>query len=579
MFNRPEGTPRWGAIPGGMRVTIAAGIDRAIAAVSPSWAARRVAARMRYVALSTYEAAKKRRVERDWTPSNKSADQAIVDDLPTLRARARAAVRDTWAGASARGGYRRKVVGIGITPRSAATHPDTGTLLEEFNAEVDELWREWANDPTACDAERRKTLIGKQRLWITELFTVGQAFIVPSYTRRKDRVGLVLQEIEPEQLDDTVSSYEGRSVRAGIEIDGVGAAVAYHVHTGKHPLEQYSTNSERIPADQMIHLLDQDRVRQTHGVPWMAPILRKLRHEGMYDEYMLIKARAEAAFTGMVIQDIGLGDANPGLATPSGETGLDADGNVEVNVEPGMMTRLRPGEDVKFPPGNNPNPQYDGFSREQIKRIAAGTGLDYATVARWFADGNFSTQRMNRIETYEETDPLQEMMIWCGLSRIREQFKEYCILERRVKAPRFFTDSRWRRAYLRESWQGPPKTPIDEVKHAAAVKVMLELGLTTRADILNELGLNWRDVFRQIKAEKEYAADQEISLPGLTGPAKTDPHEARPGAQSDRGVGDEEEEEDDEPDGEEPDQQSAGGNGSSRLTGRAAGRLAAIEEP
>ena len=508
------------------------GTDVMLAPLFPGWARRRSENRLRMQAtraqqelLSTYAAAEKRRVERDWRPGNKSADQAIVGDLDTLRARARAAIRDDWAAASIVGGYRRHVVGIGITPRSAARNPVTGESMEEFNAEIDALWKYWGERPEFCDIERKLTMLERQHLWVNELVSVGETFTVLSYVRRPDCVGLVLQAIEVEQLDAMATQYEGRAVRNGIEIDEFGAAVAYHVHAAGHPLERYRTNSSRIDAERMIQIFRVDRVRQTHGVTWLSAVLRKLRHAGMYDEYMMIKARIEAAFGAIATQTDSPADSTIGLAGLTGETGEDSVGNLELNLQPGMIPFLPKGADVKFPPPASPNSQYGPFTEEQIKQIAAGAGLDYGTVARCFSKGNFSSQRQGLIEVWAETDPIQRMLINRGLRRIREQFKAHAILEGRVKAPEFFGDPVWRRSYLQEEWQGPPKTWIDPAKGAAAAKIRLASKLATYQGICNELGIDWRDMFRQIAEEEKFAKELGIDLSSV---ASVLPSEPRP---------------------------------------------------
>ena len=174
--------------------------------------------------------------------SEKSADQALIADAPTLNARARLAGRDDWAIKSAIGAYKRHVVGRGITPRAAAIDPATGELRVDFNNRADALFRTWSRDPTLCDQERKTTFVGLQRLLIAEFVTVGMAMEIQNYTRRAEGVGLTLQVFEPEQLarDRDKDPTTGNAIRHGIEIDKYGAPVAFHIGTSEHPLETSS---------------------------------------------------------------------------------------------------------------------------------------------------------------------------------------------------------------------------------------------------------------------------------------------------------------------------------------------------
>ncbi|GAH34824.1 unnamed protein product, partial [marine sediment metagenome] len=206
-------------------------IDRALTPFFPGWAERRGRARLRMLAdgvrrdfLSTYAAAEKTRLLKDWPSKTKSADEAILPDSATLNARARQAVRDDWSARSAVDGFKRHVVGTGISACSAATDPVTGEDLAEYNEAADWLWYRWNRSARLVDVEGRKNLLGFQRLVAQELMAVGEALVVLAYQPRDAEVGLVLQAVEPEQLDSCLTEYQGREVRGGVEIDGYGRA-------------------------------------------------------------------------------------------------------------------------------------------------------------------------------------------------------------------------------------------------------------------------------------------------------------------------------------------------------------------
>ncbi len=539
---------------------LAKAIDRLLLPLAPRMALRRIAARMRYEALATYDAAKIRRTERDWARTNKSADAAIIDDADTLRARARMAGRDTWAASSIKDAFVRKVIGTGITPRAAVVRPGTEVLLEKFNAAIDELWYEWARTPRWCDQERTKTIMMKQRLWVSELVEAGEVLILLNQRTDDEQVPLVLQEIEPEQLDTMISDYQGREIRAGIELDAYGGPLAYWVHAREHPLDYYARygGSVRVPAEQVLHLFDPRRVRQSHGVTRLAAVLRKLRHTTMYDEYELMGARTQAAFVAFITQEVvdqstvtGGSPLSTGLAP--GQTGQDARGSTEVNIEAVTMPHLLPGESVTFPHKEAPNTNSGPYTNEQNKQIAAGTGLDGASVRRDFSEGNFSTQRMNRMETFEETDPLQQLVIDVALRPIWDEFVRLAINHGKVVTPWRIGPPSARRASIRVNWHGPAKLPIDEAKYAAATKILSAMGMTTLQAEANKQGLSWRELLTQKAAERDFADELKLKIPGLNAPAKTAPQEPRPEREP--------------PDESEPEKES-GGRGGDELSDR-----------
>ena len=512
-------------------------IDAPIGVVAPGWAAARARARLvlqvrrvQQQFLSTYAAADKKRTSADWTSKTLSADQAGIGDAVTMTNRARTAARDHWAADSIGRAYRRHVVGIGITPRAAARDPDTGKELTEFNQAADRLWYAWARRPAWCDVEGRKSLTEIQGLIVEELVNAGEAFVLPVYARAGDHVGLAVQLIEPEQLDlsKTRDAATGNEIRGGVEITPQGRPVAYHVYTAAHPLEKWSIKSTRISAERIHHVFRQRRVRQTRGVTALASVLVKLRHAQMYDEYMLVRARLEACIGLIVTQDLGIGELDLSLKGPSGDTGQDANANEEINFEPGMVHRLRPGENVAFQNPTTPGGEYSPFTRAQYGQIAAGVGLDYATVSRDFSQGNYSSQRQGLIETWGETDPIQALLRDTVLTPIRDEFVTLAIVEGRLDAPGFLSDPAWADAYLACDWQPPPKPWIDPARQAAAIKIALEQRLTTRRAELNRLGEDVREVLRQTADEQALADELGVRLPEAGGDARAAPVEPRP---------------------------------------------------
>lgn len=496
-------------------------LDNAIAAVSPGWAARRAAARLRceiaerqrgFLA-TTYGAAERSRLTADWRAVTGSADAAILPDQQTLNARARQAVRDDWAGASIQSGYRRHVIGTGITCRSAARDPQSGKPFDAFNKQADRLWTRWCR-ARWCDIERKKSFCAIQSLLVSELATVGQGFCIlhemPSRARRDYRLpGTVLQVIEPEMLDDTrvYNPANGYEIRGGIEIDPYGAEVAIWVYTKGHPLDNLgrgTLQSERISADRVCHLMDQDRPRQTHGVTRLAPVLAKLRHLGMYDLYNLAAARLQACAGVFIAQPpdtIGaIGTA--GTMGPAGQSATDGDGNDVMNFEPGMVLRGKPGEQPTFFAPKSPGEYYEPFSKRQIVQIAAGARLDPPTVSRDFSGNTYSGQRQGMIERDYETDPLQALVIEILCMPVRDQVITQAILAGMLDAPGFFREPELMQAYLEADWRPQAKPWIDPANQSSAAETSLRNKLTTHRAILNEQGEDWRETFQQIADEE-----------------------------------------------------------------------------
>ncbi len=513
------------------RVAAEASAQRALAErptgrLDHTWSARNSATS------PAYEAAAKNRANADWRAGLTSATLAIVEGLDVMLARSRWMIRNDGYAASAQGGYRRRVVGTGITARSAARDVNTGAMLKDFNRKLDVLWNAWALAPTVCDVEQTKSLYEKQALWMDELFAAGGVLLNAVYTPRTNGVGLAIQELEYEQLNRDLTSYGGNAVFNGIETDAFGAPVRYHVFGAAHPLEEKPSASMQLDASRCRHLFRKNRVRQRLGAPMMAAVLPAMRNLAMYELYTIGKARTEASYHGFVTKAPGSGAtieqmrAKISGKTPDGEV-EDAD-HLRVRVENGLFPVLPTGETVEFPPPGMPNSTYDMFVNQNLRKIAAGTGLDQPTIARWYADGNFNTQRAAALEMEAETDAIRDLEFINGALRwIRGMFVEIAVREGKLQAAGFGASAARRAAYLTTNWQGPPRRTVDPIKDQAAWDMRYRSLRGTPQDYYNENGRDVRDVlaeweeFLELVAEKPALAGvmaQYFNLPTINAP-------------------------------------------------------------
>lgn len=498
---------------------IAQTIDRLIGMFSPAWGVKRAIAREQLdFCLSTFAAAEKSRLTAEWPAKNLSADLAVIPDMDTINARARAAERDDWAAGSIVDGFRRHVVGVGIGCRAAARDAD-GEPREEFNRKALRLWSRWCEDKTQCDAERRKAFLAIQQLAITELTIVGQAFAALEVVPRDGVSGLRIKMFAPEQLDPIILTNpdNGNEIRRGIEEDADGAPVAYWVYD-RHP-NDYSFRrglpllvSKRYPAEQVLHLMRPTQVGQSHGYTRLARVLPKMRKATRYDDNMSIRAAYEAAI-GMTIESQPsapsgwLDYLGPSVTSPE----VKDDGSVELDIQPGMCHNLPPGKTAKFHVPTTPGGTYQPYMHQQLKEISAGAGLDYPTTARDFDFGSFSSQRQALIERDGETDPLQDLLITDWILPIYRLFIKLEIMAGRLDAPEFGmlgdvdADELWLACQV-----CPPGKPwVDPANQAAAAKIMIEERIKTRDQISMEInGCPINDIFDQIDDEQEYATEE-----------------------------------------------------------------------
>lgn len=511
-------------------------------------------------ALSAYQAASRNRTNRDWKANNLSADAALVPDAPVMNARARQMVRDDSYAQSIVRAFKRNVIGTGINPAFQAMDP-SGNKLEVFNRMADVEWHDWSTRPELVDIEGKRTFHDIQRWALSELVTVGEAFVIWRYDEARHEQtgdsGLVLQCVESDQLDTTVTFSHGSEVRGGIEVDNKGKAIAYHFWT-RHPndlasgtfssnwntgttdrlLDEWDTRnpsekggsgasflprSVRIPAEFVLHIFEPDRARQTRGVSRLHCVLTRLRDLGQFEYAELLKAKAQACIGFAITSDLGSSDPY-GLAAAGGEGNprTDSDGNDEFAMQPIMTARLTPGEDIKPFAPTSPGGQFTPFVMQELRATAAGVGLSYEQIARDFTNGTYSSQRQSFLEDRREFVPLQQLIAAKLCQPVARQFIEWGILEGRMVGS---GASMAVLSYI--DWRGQGWDWVDPENEANANEKALSLGLETKQRILAEKGLDWREVARQRQAEKDFEASLvEVTVTEPTIPRLVNEEEA-----------------------------------------------------
>jgi capsid protein len=249
----------------------------------------------------------------------------------------------------------------------------------------------------------------------------------------------------------------------------------------------------------------------------MRPVLASLRQLAMYQVYSMIQARTRAAFPGFIKQGISGLERTPAVVarqlSAAGARPSDADGaELRFDLVPGVMPVLKAGQEPFFPTPGTPDTMYPPFVLEHLKGISAGTGLDFTTVCRWYADGNFSSQRQAKLDIWAEIDWIQDVLfVHKSLRRVRAKWMEINVAEGRLPATGFATSPRWRAAYLMTNWQGPPRSSIDEIKDEAAWDMRIKSGRASPQEYANEHGKSVEQVLSEIEEFRQLATDHNVA--------------------------------------------------------------------
>lgn len=377
-------------------------LDKIISYFDPAAGFRRQQARRASaVATMAYDAAAISRRTAGWRAAGTDANSEISTSATRLRDLAHDMVRNNSHAARAIQVISEGVVGGGIIPNVVCDDV-------KHRAKLQQLIKLHC-DTTAIDADGRHNLYGLQNLVMRAVPEGGEAFIRYRPRRSEDRLPLPfqLQVLEADFLNRFVDGpqKDGSFAIQGIEFDALGRRTAYHFyreHPGARSMRQLP-GSVRAPAESVAHIYRVDRPGQVRGVTWFAPTFVRLRDFADYSDAQLVRQKIAACFAVFI--------KSQDAAGPFAATDKSPVTNVPLeSVEPGMIERLRPGDDVSF--GTPPMTEgFRDYSVVTLQEIAVGLGIDYASMTGDNSQSNFANSRMGWLRTQRSIESWQSNML------------------------------------------------------------------------------------------------------------------------------------------------------------------------
>lgn len=481
-------------------------LDRAISFVSPSWGLRRAHARK---VLRSYQGAEANRLTGSKRPRNQSADSELLGPFgaDTARAWARSFVRDNAYACGVVETIATAVVGCGINAQSMV-ETDEGDDLELINNTRDRVWNEWCE---SCDINGEMTFAEIQFLAIREIIEAGEVLIRMRPVKVEGRpVPLALEMIDADRLaldrDVWAHQQSGKRVIRGVEMDETGKPLAYYIYP-EHPNSPYVarvTEPVRVDAKEIIHLFRKDRVGQSRGVTWFAPVLSAIRDLGVYIDNELQASAIASCLTAVIKTNSPAG----GLRPTSGDETTDDQGNYFEYFEPGLVARLRTDESIEVVNPARPAAQAEPWINLMVRNIGVGVGLGYEKVSRDYSRTSYSSARTAELEDRRRFKRFQQYLIAHLCQRVWDRFCEAAAsVDQLVDGPGKFPllsdilDNR--RALTPVTWQVPEWEWVDPQNEQAASVMAIQNNMSTLQRECAKIGINWREVLRQRAKEKQ----------------------------------------------------------------------------
>jgi lambda family phage portal protein len=439
-------------------------LDRIIAYFNPDKAFKRERMRIALDAARQYEGASKGRRLQNWKA--RSTDQnAETLQLQVLRDRSRDLVRNNAWAARACQVIVNNTVGTGILPQAQGAQ----------KKRKQQLWERWG-DTTECDADGRHNFYGLESLVMDTVVESGECLIRRRIRRESD--GYVLpfqvQVLEPDYLDQTKTgpTRNGGYMVQGIQFNAVGKREGYWLYQ-EHPGSTLGLRnaSTFVPADSVIHVYRMERPGQARGVPWVAPVMVRLRDLADWQDNKLLRAKLAACFTAFVT------DADP--------TGEDLSGDLISSLEPGLIEYLPPGKGIEFasPPTVGGE---ESYVADELRAIASGFGITYEALTQNLSNVNFSSGRMGWIEMHRNIESWRwNMLIPQFCDRVWQWFEASA-------------EFSYQLPYGSVIWTPPRREMLDPVKEFNALEKQVRNGFISHSEALRMLGYDPDVVLKEL---------------------------------------------------------------------------------
>lgn len=467
-------------------------IEKTIAVISPSWAAKRNEVRrlasIRSMAIDrleqkmqrTYDAADKDRLRGDsWISSKIAVNAALEQDLAELWSRAEDLARNDCYASAAVNARVDNVVGRGLRFQSRIKAVEgilDETRAKRLNQQIEEQVHRWMR----LDENRTK-----QREFERSKAVYGEGIAIWSDSSEdRDTIPLTWEVIDPRRVE-TPPEYAGdRLVRLGIRFtdETYSTPVIYYV-LRMSPGDTFGEYVyDEVPSERVQHSFERQFPGQIRGIPWLTPAMTSFKDLKDFREAKLISEQVSCCTTAFIKT------ADP-IARQMGASLVDnvRSGKRIEELAPGTVEYLQENEDIVFADPNRPGTTMEPFMSWYLRGISAAIRLPYELLCKHFGN-SFAGGRLalsdGKLTFQLWQQDIQDDALYHVYMRIIE---ELVTLGRVEISPDEFLIHR--HVFCRHAWvpQGWPYA-VNPQQEAQANVTNVQAGFATETSVISDRG-------------------------------------------------------------------------------------------
>lgn len=348
-----------------------------------------------------------------------------------------------------------------------------------------------------------------------------------------------VQVINPRRLCNPNGLSDDEHISSGIERDGYGRAIAYHILKA-HPYDlrqpEKATTWARIEAEtqwgrpQVIHVIEQLLSDQTRGISELVSVLKQMRMTRRFQDVELQQAVLQASYAATIESDLPnhiiaeVMGANPNA--PSFEDAAISmlssiahhKPSRDLQIDGTRIPVLHPNTKLNLQQLGQPSGVGSSYEQSLLRHIAAGLGISYEQFSRDYTKTNYSSARASMNETYKFMQARKKIVADKTASIIYRAWLEEQIQLGHIPLPKgknrnwIYSDPAIMDALSCCSWIGASRGQIDEMKETQASILRVNFGLSTMELEAAKLGLDWREMLKQRKREQNFVKELGLVL-------------------------------------------------------------------
>lgn len=455
---------------------------------------------------SVFKGAEMSRLWSDWVASPISADQEIYNDFLRLRSRAREMRRNHPIIRKYLKLLANNVVGPNGFKLRARVRNNDGKLATPINKKIEAAWFEFCKDVTV---DGKHTMTSLCQFLMKGLATDGEFLVRKIRNFKANKFRWALQTIDPDLLDHLFmrAPQNGENeIRLGIEIDIYGRPVAFWFWD-RHPTDLINISARkriRVPADEITHFFDPDRVNQSRGVTWLNSVMMPAKMLDGYVEAEVVAARIGASKMGF-LQQQNAADSEPPVTDAENPTA-----KLEIEASPGSFEELPPGYEFKEWNPEHPGITFPNFLKAMGRWIAAGLGVGYNTLNDDLEGVNYSSIRTAMLVERDEWRSLQGRFITMVMIPWFCEWIEFAQLSAQLVLDNRPAEAFQKVTFVPRGWQW-----VDPLKDVNASVAEIDNGLNSRQRICAEQGDDFEEIAEELAEEQEIIDELGLILTGL----------------------------------------------------------------